>query len=60
MAISETTSQKIENIVNKIDDLRRSLKLFSNNCDEFTPPLNCIERLLLDIQKDVAGLAEIL
>lgn len=60
MTKSETTSQKIENIVNKIDDLRRSLKLFSNNCDEFTPSLNCIERLLLDIQRDVADLAEIL
>lgn len=48
---------KTEKIINKIDDLRKLWQLVANSSDELAPSLNCFDRLLYDIQKDVANLS---
>lgn len=48
---------EIEKIINKIGDLRSLWQLVANSSDELNPVLNCFDRLLYDIQKDVDDLA---
>lgn len=65
MPKEKTISKSLEEIVNKVDDLIwlwrwLSSSTFDFDIDNITAAMNCIERLLLDIENDIVNVQEVI
>lgn len=65
MPKEKTISKSLEEIVNKVDDLIWLLRWLSSSTfdfdiDNITAAMNCIERLLLDIENDIVNVQEVI